>query len=135
VTFTYDLASADPTTQALSQVRFELGDTRLNRGVRADGTNISDEELAVVYAREGEHVMRTVAGLCEMLARDWARVASTAVGPRSAQYGQVSQAWAQRAAELRTAYGSTAGVGGFAFSVSPKRADGYADHATGAEYG
>lgn len=132
--FTYDLASADPTTLALSKVRFELGDTQLNRGVRANGANLADEELAVVFEREAEHVMRTVAGLCEMLARDWARVASITVGPRSAQYGQVAQQWATRAVELREQYGAAAGATGQSFSFTPTRADGYAAHASEAEY-
>ena len=134
--FTYDLDNADEILAALSKVRFELGDTQLNRGVRANGANIQDDELAVLYEREGDDVMRTAAAACEMLSRDWARVASTTVGPRSQQFGQVSENWAKRAAELRDQYGFVAGVGGGrAFSVAPRRADGYAENASGAEYG
>jgi hypothetical protein len=133
VAFTYDLANVDETVVAVSTVRFELGDTQLNRGVRANGANLTDEELTVVYDREGEDVMRTVAGLCEMLARDWSRVASTSVGPRSSQYGAIADQWAKRAAQLREQYGGL--PSGHAFSVAPVRADGYAGYASGAEYG
>lgn len=136
MTFTYDLGSADELIAALSQVRFELGDTTAGQGVRASGANLSDEELTVLHDREGSDTMRTVAAACEMLARDWTRVASVTVGPRSQQFGTIAAQYAARAAELRVQYGGAI-IATTGFSFTPARNDGYAQNADpyGAEYG
>ena len=130
MTFTYDLASADETVAALSQVRLELGDTTAGQGVRASSANLADEELAVMLEREGGDVMRTVAAACEMLSRDWSRVASTTIGPRSQQFGTIADQYAKRAAALREQFGG----GGISFSITPVRSDGYAQNADPAGY-
>lgn len=132
MTFTYSLASADATIAALSQVRLELGDTTAGQGVRANNANLSDEELTVMLERESSNVMRTVAAACEMLSRDWSRVASTTIGPRSQQFGAVAGEYAKRAATLREQYGGAAS--GVSFSITPVRNDGYAQHASPADY-
>lgn len=132
MTFTYDLASADEAIAALSQVRLELGDTTAGQGVRANGANLADEELTVMLDREGGDVMRATAAACEMLSRDWSRVASTTVGPRSQQFGTIAEQYAKRAATLREQYGGTAS--GVSFSLTPVRNDGYAQQAGPADY-
>ncbi len=122
MTFTYDLTySAE-----ISKVRFELGDTSESSGVRADGSNFTDEELQMLLDREGS-TMLAVAAACEMLARDWARVASISAPGRSEQFGKVSAEYASRARELREQYGST----GTTFSVGFDRTDGYSAKADG----
>lgn len=118
MTFTYDVSTD------IGKVRFELGDTVSGSGVRADGTNISDEEIQMLLTREGSEIMQAVAGACEMLARDWARVANLSVGPRSEQFGQISAQWAARSNEIRGTYG-----GYTAFSIGVDRTDGYSEHA------
>jgi hypothetical protein len=111
MTFTYDLASADIPTQRIAQVRLELGDTSDGSGVRVSGASLTDEEIAVWLAAEDNHILRTVARACEMLARDWSRAATIALGPRKEELSDIAEAWAARAKELRDQYGSTSGGG------------------------
>ncbi len=107
----------------IGQMRLELGDDVSGSGVRPDGTNLSDEQLQVLLTREGS-LMPAVAAACELLARNWAGVATISVGPRSEQLGTISKQWADRAVTLRAQYG---GLGsGKAFSASFHRADAYA---------
>jgi hypothetical protein len=132
VAFTYDLTSIDPLELEISQLRLELGDTVEGKGVRATGGNITDAELTYLMDQYGVlgddgRVLKGIAAACAMLARDWSRVASTTVGSRSSQYGAIAQQWADRAREAAAAAGLPAG--GFAFSVAPHRADGYAANA------
>lgn len=135
--FTYDLSSTDPLTVEIAKARFALGDTTEDRGPRANGTNISDEELTMVLDGQGtlgsaNRPMMAVAALCDMLARDWSKVPSITAISRSQQYGAIAAEWAKRAAELRLQYGF---VGGFAFSVAPNRIDGYSENSSAAEFG
>ncbi len=118
MTFTYALSTD------IGKARFELGDSTSGSGVRADGNNFSDEEIQMLIDREGS-VKAAVAAACEMLSRDWAKVASTSVGPRSEQLGKVSAEWAARAVELRNSIGGNFAV----FSVGLKRVDGYSENA------
>lgn len=98
MSFTYDL------TTDTGKCRLELGDVTADVGVRPDGSNLQDEELAVWLTREGG-VMRAVAAACEALSRQWAMVADTSSGPLSESAGAVAGRWAERAKELRSAYG------------------------------
>jgi hypothetical protein len=128
--FTYELDSADAELVEVAQVRFHLGDTVESRGPRADHSNFSDEEVKMMLNSldtlgAAYRPMKAVASLCEVLARDWSKIATISVGPRSQQYGENAKQWAARAIELRQRYGG----GGLAFSVQPRRADGYAAHA------
>lgn len=118
MTFTYALADD------IGKVRFELGDTTSGEGVRADGSNLSNEEIQHLLDREGT-VMLAVAAACEMLARDWARAASYSTGPRSEQIGRVSAEWAARGIEARNKQGGNYAV----FSATFKREDGYSEEA------
>lgn len=139
MSFNYLIDSADPLTLEIARVRFELGDTVEGRGPRASGANFSDEELT--FALDGQGVLGlanrpylALAALCEMLARDWSKVASLSIGPRSQQFGAVAEQWSKRAAEIRAQYGG-GGTAGIAFSVTPVRNDGYSAYASGDEYG
>jgi hypothetical protein len=98
MSFTYDL------TTDTGKVRLELGDTTADTGIRPDGSNLQDEEIAVWLSREGG-VMRTVAAACEALARQWSIIADTSSGPLSESAGAVAGKWAERGKGLRNAYG------------------------------
>ena len=124
MSFSYDLASADPDTLNVSKVRLEIDDTVYTAGVKPDGTNFTDEEILIWLDREGGDVMRAVASACEVLARGWARVADIAVGPRRESLGQIAQRYADQVKSLRTQYG---GGGGVSFSAALSRQDGYSD--------
>lgn len=140
MTFTYSLGSSDSDTANIAKVRLEIGDTSnaSGAGVKPDGTNLSDEEIAIWLEREGDEVMRAVASACEALARQWSRVADIAVGPRREALGQVSKRWADEAKRLREQYG---GAGEECFSIGAIRVDGFSNEdandaveATGSDY-
>lgn len=116
--------TTDPETE-IGEVRLELGDDNEGDGVRPDGANLTDAQIQVLIDREGS-VMRAVAAACELLARQWTRVANITVGPRSEQFGQVSEQWAKRAATLRSQYG---GGGSGGFSIAATRTDGFSEAA------
>lgn len=123
MTFTYDLANADATIVSISKIRLEIGDTVADEGVTPVGDNLSDEEIAVVLTREGSE-MRAVAAVCELLGRQWARVASITVGPRKEELGKVAGEWRESAKRIREQFGFTIGR----VSVSGlTRVDGYSD--------
>ncbi len=132
MTFTYNLASPDPLTVEISMVRFGLGDSVAGRGPRADRTNFSDEELTMVLNLQGalgadNRPQQAVAELCDVLSREWSKVASTTVVPLSQQYGSVASEWAKRAVTEREKWGGVAGS--FSFSVPGVRDDGYSQNA------
>jgi hypothetical protein len=127
MSFTYDLSSSDEQRLNIAQVRLELGDTTFNAGVKPDGTNFSDEELASWLTAEGDHVMRSVARACGALARMWSNKASESVGALRVDYGKIAGDWAKRASELGTDYGVTGS--GFGFGVASARVDGYSENA------
>ena len=103
-------------------MRFELGDTVPGSGVRADGSNFSDEELQYLIDRE-KNLDLAIASACETLSRDWSKIASITLGPKQETLGKVAQEWSTRANEIRLRVGGT-----FAsFSFTPHRIDGYTD--------
>ena len=121
--FTYDL------TNSIGQMRFALGDTTVNDGVNPDGSNLSDEEIALLLAQEGNDVMRAVAAACETLATTWARYSQSAIAQRTEAHEQ-SQQYADRAKELRQRYGG----GSTTFSSAFKRNDGFENNGNGNEF-
>lgn len=104
MTFTYDLAGSGDVLN-ISKVRLEIGDTIADAGVRASGANLTDEEILVWLEAEGDSVMLAAARACEMLARDWSRVASISLGPRREALSDVAKAWKEQAEKLREQYG------------------------------
>ncbi len=96
--FSYDLATD------VGKVRFELGDTAWNAGVKPDGSNLLDAELAMLITREG-HVMRAVAAACETLARMWSSAVDMATGPHRESLSQAAEAWRKRGQDMRVVWG------------------------------
>ncbi len=98
--FTYNLSTD------IGKLRLEIGDTSMfeGKGVKPDGSFITDEELQILLTREGA-VGRAAAAACEVLARMYARFVNVTVGPRSEQLSQAGAAYAAQAKELRAQYG------------------------------
>lgn len=97
MTFTYSLADS------AGLLRLEIGDTVEEQGVRPNGRNFSDEELAIFNA-EGS-VGRASARACEVLATEWSAYAGTQrLGPMSEARSQ-AEAYEKRAKHLRLVYG------------------------------
>jgi len=122
--FTYNLESADPTTARISRVRLEIGDTTEGAGVRPEGTNLQDAEIAVWLSDAENVIAPTVGACCAALARMWAVAADIQVGERSERLSQVAAAWAKRASALGVDGGLGSSSG--AFSAGLNRDDGYA---------
>lgn len=131
MTFSYDLADADETIVLISKVRLEIGDTVSGVGVKPDGSNISDEEITVWLDDEDNSVMKVVARACDALARMWALVADTTVGPRRESFSQISARWQKQADALKEAFGIHSGS---AFSAAVKRVDGYSESSEADDY-
>lgn len=92
------------------RLRLEIGDEVEGKGVKPDGANFSEEELAYFlaqYAGEADAVPLAAAYACEVLSRQWSRYAGTlAVG--SGEYSEAfrqAESYAARATDLRTEYG------------------------------
>lgn len=92
--FTYDL------TTNRGAVRLALNDTVSGTGPRPDGSNFTDAEIDYFLTTAGSDVDAAVARACQALALAWANVASITVGPRSEQYGDIAERYAQRAASI-----------------------------------
>lgn len=116
MSFTYDLETA------AGKLRLELGDQTDGSGVRPDGTNFSDEELATLLTLEGDNQGRALARACEVLATMWATFADLTVGPRSEKLSQVAARFEKRAAALRLQHG---GGSTGAYAAGVVRVDGY----------
>lgn len=109
MTFTYNLASATASIVLISKVRLEIGDTVSGTGIRPDGTNLSDEEIAVWLDQEDDDVMLAAARACDAMSRAWSVVANETVGPRKTEFGKVSGEYEKRAESLRGTYGRPTG--------------------------
>jgi hypothetical protein len=121
MSFTYDLSHTDAAKVLVSKIRFELGDVDPNASIQPNGEPFTDEEIEYWLDLESDHLMRTVAAGCETLARLWALVPDTKLGPHGESASQVSEAFQKRADKLRTDYGygnSTMG-GGFSIGTLP----------------
>lgn len=121
MTFSYDVHGD------IGKIRLYTGDTTEGLGVKADGTNFSDEELTLLLDQEDSDWRRTVAAVCEILSTDWARVADVTVGPRKESLSGVSRRFAAIASSFRSQYGG--GGAATTFSVGLKREDGYSEAA------
>lgn len=132
MTFTYALSSSNADDVNISQVRMELGDTVFQSGVKPDGSNFDDAEIATWLEQESDDIMHTVIRACLALSRLWTNVANITVGPRREELGKVADGWLMNAKSLSEQYGSPAG-GGSAFAVASDRVDGYSEHADESE--
>lgn len=104
MTFTYNLASTTDSVVLIAKVRLEIGDTVEDTGIRPDGTNLTDEEIAVWLDLEDDDVMLAAARACDAMSRAWSVVANETVGPRKTEYGKVSGDFEKRASSLRETY-------------------------------
>lgn len=100
MTTTYSLATD------IGKVRLEIGDWDFSggKGVRPGGLSLSDEEIQVWLTAEtgaDNPVLRAAVRACEALARAWAPAHDITSGPESEAFSQTSQAWGERAKELR----------------------------------
>ena len=109
----------------IGKVRLYTGDITEGSGVRADGTNFSDEELALLLSQEDDDWHRAVAAVCEILSLEWAKVADVTVGPRKESLSGVSKRYGALASAFRGQYGG--GGEGTAFVVGLIREDGYSE--------
>ncbi len=120
--FTYFL------TDAIGQVRLELGDNVYAAGVLPDGSNFSDQEITYYLGANDNDVTRTVGALASVLARRYAMVADVSVGPRSESLSQIAKAWERQAALTAGGDAQTA------FSLAPQRVDGFTGTVTPDDY-
>lgn len=116
----------------MTEIRLELGDSVEGEGPRPKGRNFSDEELLVLYSKEDDALMPTVARAAEVLAREWSSHADITEGPSRESASQISKSWERRADRLREQY---AGAAASVTSGTRRRYDAYADAAEGTEYG
>lgn len=126
---TYNLASDDTDVVNISKVRLELGDMTPGSGVKPDGSNFSDAEIAAWLEEEGDHVFHAVIRACDALARMWSPVVTEQTGPRRMEYSKVADNWKAQAQTLRDMYGNPAVSGSSAFAVPSARSDGYSEAA------
>lgn len=121
MTFTYDLASADPVIARLSRVRLLIGDTVENAGVLPSGANLQDEEItALITAEQG--VGGGAAAAMELISTRYANAVDVRSGDVSKSQSQIAKSWSQRAAAQRSSnlrtYLAATGGGSAGLSVN-----------------
>jgi hypothetical protein len=105
IDFLYDIDSEDDLIAAISELRLQIGDSVERQGPRPGGRNFSNAKIYSFLTRESGHIQRTTALALEVLAAEWSREASRQqLGPASSEANQ-AQAFGQRAAAIRAAYG------------------------------
>lgn len=92
MSWTYDITQI--ATSMLYQVRFEIGDTDSTLPL------IQDEEISYAITLEGD-VLRASARCCEVLSRQFARLADRKLGPLSITYKSQSDFFYKLAIQLR----------------------------------
>lgn len=103
VTYNALLATSD-----LDFVRFHIGDTVENDGVKPDSSNFSDTELTGLITLEGARE-QAVAAAFEALNAIWTRFVDTEIGARDEKFSQVAKGYAQSAMKWRS--GQLGGTG------------------------
>lgn len=126
--FTYNLGSADPAIVAISEVRFQIGDTVEDAGVLPNGGNLQDDEVTLLITRETT-ILAASAAAMEIIALRYANAADVASGDVKKAQSQISKAWAARADKLRAQIGSTPGGAAQTSVVAYQsvRVDGYSE--------
>jgi hypothetical protein len=102
MTFTY----TTPFVTDTDRLRFKIQDTVAGSGIRPDGGNFSDEELASVLLDAGSVSLATGV-LYEALASEWARYVNTTIGPRREELSQIATHYRNLASQWRADYGKT----------------------------
>lgn len=115
-------------TTNIGKVRLEIGDNDSGngRGVKPDGTNLTDEQVQYFLDVEGT-VGRATAHACEALARAWTKMANSTRSNRRDEWADVAKGWREMAAGLRLQFGGGIPLG--AMSAPFVRVDGYSAHA------
>ncbi len=90
----------DDLSTDLDYVRFQIGDTIENAGVKPNKSNFSDEELGSLITIEGSKE-RAVASAFEALASLWARYIDTEIGARDEKLSQVAKRYGDLAKKWR----------------------------------
>lgn len=98
------------------RMRFYIGDTVSDAGVRPDGSNFSDEELDGLISAEGSW-QAAIAAAAEILAMLYAPEVDIAIGPRK-------ESLSQAAVRYETAWRRQAGRSSLT-QVAPTRVDGF----------
>jgi hypothetical protein len=107
----------------LDTIRFKVQDTVENSGVKPNGGNFTDEEIAGLFAIEGT-IDRTVAALYEALATVWSNYVDSEIGPRNEKLSQIAARYQKLAADWRSNFGSAQITIATGFVT---RKDGYSD--------
>ncbi len=100
-------------TANADRVRFEIGDTDINRAL------FDDAEIADLLVQESDNVLASAAHGCEILAVRFARDFDFTADGSSFKKSTVSGMYAKRARSLRGRGGTTV--------IVPRRIDGYSD--------
>lgn len=94
----------------LDEIRFEIGDTVEDAGVKPGNSNYSDEEINGILAIE-ETVGATVARLYGNLASLWGKYVDSKIGPRDEKLSQVAASYRALAKQWRDDYpAASAGI-------------------------
>lgn len=99
MTFTY---IGDLSTD-LDVIRFEIGDTVEDDGIKPNNANYSDEEINGILAVE-ETAGRAIARLYANIALLYARFVDSKIGPRDEKLSQMAKAYAALAKQWREDY-------------------------------
>lgn len=114
----------------LDKIRFKIQDTVSGTGVKPNGGNFTDEEIAGLLTVEGNNINRTVAALYEALAVVWANYIDTKIGSRDEKLSQIANRYAKLAEDWRNTYGYSGSTITTGFVT---RVDGYSDDITAGE--
>lgn len=115
MTFTY----AGDLGTSLDKVRFYIGDTTENAGVKPSDGNFTDEELNGLISNEGSW-QAAVAAAAEVLAMLYATEVDIAVGPRRESLSQAAERYTAMGKTWRRQYARTT-----VSQTAPVRVDGF----------
>jgi hypothetical protein len=113
----------------IGKVRLLIGDNIENQGALPEERNFSDEEVQVFLDRHDANVDMAAAELLLVLARNWARVADTTIGPLKQSFSAVARAYERQASSAM----ERQGMEGVSFMARFERDDGYAAQAAAEE--
>lgn len=88
------------------QVRLLIGDTVENVGVKPDGSNFTDVEIAYFLEREGGSVIRAAALACETLAALWNTYPDFEADGLRINRSTITKGWQQSALRFRVKAGA-----------------------------
>lgn len=119
MTFTYN----GTLTTDLDYIRFKIQDTVENSGIKPNGGNFTDEEIAGLLGIEST-ANRTIAAIYETLASIYANYVDSRMDIRDEKLSQKAARFTALAKQLREQYGFTVSSVSTSFVT---RVDGYSD--------